>query len=97
VIVVSVRCGTTPPPRRAGFDQSAPVGAVTLASDLTKGVGVPPEAVMNLDVNGVSKQRSPAGKMIWDCAEIVAALSQLWDLVPGDIIFTGTPAGVRRP
>ena len=50
--------------------------------------------MMELTVNGVSKQKSGLAKMIWKTNEIVAHLSKLWDLCPGDVIFTGTPAGV---
>lgn len=75
-----------------GFDQSAPVGAVTLTSSLAaEGLG---DAQMELTVNGDSKQKSGLSKMIWKSNEIVGHLSKLWDLCPGDVIFTGTPAGV---
>jgi fumarylpyruvate hydrolase len=45
-------------------------------------------------VNGVARQRSSIGKLIWSVAETIAHLSAAWALQPGDLIFTGTPAGV---
>ena len=74
-----------------GFDLSAPIGAVSLASSLPSKLD---DAMMELTVNGESKQRSSLEKMIWKNNEIIAHLSSLWDLCPGDVIFTGTPAGV---
>jgi fumarylpyruvate hydrolase len=47
-----------------------------------------------LKVNGVVKQKSDLGKLIWNVREIVADLSLFYHLAPGDLIFTGTPEGV---
>lgn len=70
-----------------GFDNSAPVGSITL--------GVPPAAAaITLSVDGETRQSGNIDQMIWDVAEIIAALSRLVALAPGDLIFTGTPAGV---
>lgn len=69
------------------FDRSAVVGAIrpgTLA----------PEAQLRLSVNGTIRQETALAKMIWSVPEIVAALSLLVRLEPGDLIMTGTPAGV---
>ena len=52
-----------------------------------------PDAVA-LGVNGVVRQQAVLGDMIWNCDEIVSRLSLLYALEPGDLIFTGTPAGV---
>lgn len=49
---------------------------------------------LRLSVNGDTKQETDLALMIWSCAEIVAELSSYDVLMPGDLIFTGTPAGV---
>ena len=70
-----------------GFDNSAPVGPIT--------PGVPPDAAaISLSVDGETRQSGNIDQMIWSVAEIIAALSRLVALAPGDLIFTGTPAGV---
>ncbi len=70
-----------------GFDQSAPLGALT--------PGLPPAAgVITLSVNGEQRQAGDLGQMIWNVAEIIAVLSTYVTLAGGDLIFTGTPAGV---
>ena len=47
-----------------------------------------------LDVNGVRKQTGDLAQMIWDVPHQIEFLSTLFELKPGDLIFTGTPAGV---
>ena len=47
-----------------------------------------------LDVNGVRRQQGDLADMIWDVPHTIAFLSQYYELLPGDLIFTGTPAGV---
>jgi fumarylpyruvate hydrolase len=47
-----------------------------------------------LSVNGETRQDADIDQMIWTIPEIIAALSRSWALAPGDLIFTGTPAGV---
>jgi fumarylpyruvate hydrolase len=70
-----------------GFDHSAPIGPLRL--------GVPPaEGEISLTVDGEVRQRGDLRHMLWNVAEIVAALSSYVELAPGDLIFTGTPAGV---
>ena len=71
-----------------GFDQSAPCGALTL--------GALPDAAgaISLSVNGETKQASTLDQMIWSPAEVVQKAAELWDLMPGDLIFTGTPENV---
>ncbi|MDY6983758.1 MAG: fumarylacetoacetate hydrolase family protein, partial [Pseudomonadota bacterium] len=49
---------------------------------------------LQLSVNGTMKQDAALADMIWACDEIIAELSKLYTLQPGDLIFTGTPAGV---
>jgi fumarylpyruvate hydrolase len=48
-----------------------------------------------LEVNGATKQKSDVDKLIWNVREIIADLSLFYHLQPGDLIYTGTPAGVR--
>jgi fumarylpyruvate hydrolase len=70
-----------------GFDHSAPVGAMTR--------GLPPASgSITLTIDGNLRQRGDLKDMIWSVAEIIAALSTFVELAPGDLIFTGTPAGV---
>jgi fumarylpyruvate hydrolase len=70
-----------------GFDHSAPVGALTR--------GLPPvSGSITLTIDGNLRQRGDLKDMIWSVAEIIAALSTYVELAPGDLIFTGTPAGV---
>ncbi|MFZ6759617.1 fumarylacetoacetate hydrolase family protein [Undibacterium sp. Ji50W] len=73
-----------------GFDFSAPIGAIHTA-DTVSGME---QASIRLDVNGATRQDSDTGKLIWKLSEIIACLSQLYTLQPGDLIYTGTPAGV---
>lgn len=73
-----------------GFDHSAPVGPITPAAQVP-GVN---DAEIFLQVNGVDRQRSHISQLIWNVAETIEQLSQAWTLQPGDLIFTGTPAGV---
>jgi fumarylpyruvate hydrolase len=73
-----------------GFDYSAPCAAITpvqQTSVLVKGK-------IELLVNGVTRQQGDIGDMIWTIPEIIAYLSAQVELFPGDLIFTGTPAGV---
>ena len=73
-----------------GFDQSAPVSAIHPATD----IGHPRAGRIWLAVNGEDRQIGDLNELIWDVAESVAELSTLFRLEPGDLIFTGTPAGV---
>lgn len=73
-----------------GFDQSAPCGPVTL------GPLPDPAALIVLAVNGETRQSGRLDDMVWSPAEILAKARELWDIRPGDLIFTGTPDGVAR-
>jgi fumarylpyruvate hydrolase len=73
-----------------GFDASAPLSALRAASD----IGHPAHARLSLTVNGDTRQDTDIADMIFPAAEIIAELSKLFELKPGDLIFTGTPAGV---
>lgn len=73
-----------------GFDHSAPIGALRSAT----GIGHPTNARISLSVNGDNRQDGNINQMIWNVPETIAYLSGLFELQPGDIIFTGTPHGV---
>lgn len=73
-----------------GFDHSAPLGPIHPVSR----VGQIERGAIRLAVNGVERQCSDVSQLIWSTAETVAHLSQLFELRPGDLIFTGTPEGV---
>ena len=73
-----------------GFDQSAILGEIARVGD----IGRLAKGAITLSVNGVEKQRGDLADMIWSQAEIVSNLSHLYHLHPGDLIYTGTPAGV---
>jgi fumarylpyruvate hydrolase len=73
-----------------GFDHSAPIGDIVPAAALPD----PAHGKIELKVNGAVRQTSDLSQMIWSVAETVAYLSGLVVLAPGDLIFTGTPAGV---
>ena len=72
------------------FDQAAPMGALTPAAS----IGHPDRAALKLSVNGVVKQDSNIDQMIWNVAEQIEFLSRHYTLEAGDLIMTGTPAGV---
>ncbi|MCW8808457.1 MAG: fumarylacetoacetate hydrolase family protein [Rhodanobacter sp.] len=72
------------------FDHSAPVSALRPANEATPG----PDTLLQLRVNGELRQQTRLGEMVHGVPEIIAALSQLFELKAGDLIFTGTPAGV---
>lgn len=72
------------------FDQSAPCSAIHPAAK----VGHITKGKIQLSVNGQLKQDSDINLMMWDVANIVNHLSAQVTLVPGDLIFTGTPEGV---
>jgi fumarylpyruvate hydrolase len=73
-----------------GFDQSAPcatIAPVAKVGHFTKGA-------IWLKVNGKTRQQGDIAQLIWTVPETIAFLSSLVTLAPGDLIFTGTPAGV---
>ena len=73
-----------------GFDASAPVSALRAASE----IGHPSHARLSLAVNAELRQDIDIADMIFPVADIIAELSKLFELKPGDLIFAGTPAGV---
>jgi fumarylpyruvate hydrolase len=73
-----------------GFEQSAPIGplhAKAKTGELASGA-------ITLAVNGAPRQKGDLKDLIWNVNEIIEALSAAWTLQPGDLIYTGTPAGV---
>lgn len=72
------------------FDQSAPLSSLRAASE----IGHPSKARIWLQVNGETKQDGDIELMIWNTGDIISKLSQQVSVGAGDIIMTGTPAGV---
>ena len=73
-----------------GFDQSAPIGPIVPKSrcgELTRGA-------ITLTVNGAMRQKGDLTELIWNVNETIEHLSAAWALQAGDLIFSGTPAGV---
>ncbi|HET7634352.1 MAG TPA: fumarylacetoacetate hydrolase family protein [Burkholderiales bacterium] len=75
-----------------GFDNSAPITALQPAGQ----IGHPDKGAIWLKVNGEVKQHGDLNQQIWRVEEQIAYLSRLVRLEAGDMIFTGTPAGVGR-
>ena len=73
-----------------GFDASAPCSPLIPATKL----GHPQDARIWLEVNGELRQEGNLNEMIWPIADVIGHLSRLVTLAPGDLIYTGTPAGV---
>jgi fumarylpyruvate hydrolase len=72
------------------FDASAPVSALRRAAEIRH----PRTGRLTLSVNGAVRQRADIADMLLGVADIIHELSRLWTLMPGDLVFTGTPAGV---
>ena len=72
------------------FDRSAPIGPLHLASQ----TGPFKQGGIWLKVNGVQKQNANLNQMIWSVAEQIARLSEAFELMPGDLIYSGTPENV---
>ena len=75
-----------------GFDHSAVISPIRSAD----AIGHPANARIWLSVNGVLQQEGDIADMIWPVADIIAELSTYVELKAGDLIYTGTPAGVGR-
>jgi len=73
-----------------GFDRSAPLSPIRRVGS----GGALAAGRIWLDVNGQRRQDGDVAAMIWGVDEIIEHLSQYFELAPGDLIFTGTPAGV---
>jgi len=72
------------------FDESAPISAIQRSSE----IGHPQAGAINLSVNGQMRQNADLKQLLWPVADLVVELSRLFVLEPGDLIYTGTPAGV---
>lgn len=70
-------------------ENSAVIGALTPAAAFQPG-----EQRITLHVNGEPRQDAPLSDMVWSIPELIADLSRYYHLQPGDLIYTGTPAGV---
>lgn len=73
-----------------GFDYSAPIGALTPIEKTNEIISGP----ITLHVNGELRQSGDISDLIWNINEVISHISKAWELAPGDLIFTGTPAGV---
>ena len=73
-----------------GFDASAPIGSIVPAAK----AGHPASGAITLTVDGAPRQKGDLADQIWTVPEIIAELSRLVALAPGDLIMTGTPEGV---
>jgi fumarylpyruvate hydrolase len=73
-----------------GFDRSAPCGAIRKVS----AIGHPARGRIWLSVNGAVKQEGDIADLIWSVPEVISTIARSMELKPGDLIFTGTPAGV---
>jgi len=72
------------------FDFSAPCGEIVPVSV----IGHPASGRVSLKVNGEFRQQGDLADLIWNVPETIAYLSTLFALQPGDLIYSGTPAGV---
>lgn len=72
------------------FDESAPIGRLVPLAQ----TGELLQGAITLSVNGTVKQKGDLRELIWSVNETIEQLSAAWTLQPGDLIFTGTPAGV---
>ncbi len=72
-------------------EQSSPLGLINKAGE---GSFNPDRGAIRLSVNGEVRQDADLAELIWPVEDIIAFASRLWELQPGDLIYTGTPAGV---
>jgi len=72
------------------FAGAAPIAPIHPAG----AVGHPARGAIWVDVNGTRRQTGDLADMIWDVPHTLAFLSQYYELLPGDLVFTGTPSGV---
>lgn len=74
------------------FEHSAPCSALVPVEK----IGHPTTGLIWVDVNGTRRQTGDLNQMIWKVPETISYLSKLFRLAAGDLIFTGTPAGVGK-
>jgi fumarylpyruvate hydrolase len=72
------------------FERSAPCSPLVPAAE----IGHPERGAIWLKINGETRQEGDLAQMIWKTPEMISYLSKLFELKPGDLIMTGTPAGV---
>ena len=72
------------------FERSAPCGPLVPAAE----IGHPSAGLVELTVNGAVRQTGDLGQMIWKVPEMIAYLSEYYELAAGDVIMSGTPSGV---
>lgn len=72
------------------FERSAPIGPIIPASE----IGHPDSGSISLKVNNDQRQQGNLNQMIWKVPEIIAYLSEYFEIGAGDLIMSGTPAGV---
>ena len=72
------------------FERSAPIGPIAAASD----IGHPDSGSISLTVNGDQRQQGDLNQMIWKVPEMIAYLSEYYEIGAGDLIMSGTPSGV---
>ena len=72
------------------FERSAPISELVPAAE----IGHPDTGAISLTINGETRQSGDLAQMIWKLPEIINVLSRHFTLAPGDLILTGTPAGV---
>ncbi len=72
------------------FDFAAPISHIVPRN----GAPLLASGEIMLEVNGTERQRGDLAEMTWNISETLAYLSRLWELAPGDLVFTGTPEGV---
>lgn len=72
------------------FERSAPIGPILPVSK----VGHPSAGRLELTVNGETRQEGDLNQMIWKVPEMISYLSEYFEMAPGDVILSGTPAGV---
>jgi len=82
--------GRAPWDTAKGFDHAAPITDITPVGD----AGLITTGRIWLAVNGDLRQEANISDLVWSIDEVIAELSTLFELKPGDLIFTGTPAGV---
>jgi len=80
----------TPWDTAKGFDASTPIGAITPVAQC----GHPDAGELRLDINGAPRQRADIATMVMKVTDILVSLSTYFELRAGDLLYTGTPAGV---
>ena len=86
----SSTCDGRPWDTAKGFDRAAAISAIHPVA----AIGHPKKGRIWLTVNGELRQQGDLAELIWSVAEVISELSTLFELAPGDLIYTGTPAGV---